>query len=126
MGQALKELAWPRDEFVLTTKVRNGEHVKRTLAANRTKGLFWHVQKRAQHKVCCAKRHVFAHPLIHCRGLSKKHIIEGLKSSLARLQTPYVDIVFAHRHDPDVPMKEIVEAFTQAIHMNLAYVSKAD
>jgi aryl-alcohol dehydrogenase-like predicted oxidoreductase len=42
------------------------------------------------------------------RGLSKKHIIEGLKSSLARLETPYVDIVFAHRHDPEyvaiVPM----------------------
>jgi aryl-alcohol dehydrogenase-like predicted oxidoreductase len=32
-------------------------------------------------------------------GLSKKHIVEGLKSSLARLQTPYVDIVFAHRAD---------------------------
>ncbi|KZM25582.1 uncharacterized protein EKO05_0001933 [Ascochyta rabiei] len=55
------------------------------------------------------------------RGLSKKHIIEGLKSSLKRLQHDYVDVVFAHRHDPDVPMKEIVEAFTQAIHMNLAY-----
>lgn len=55
------------------------------------------------------------------RGLSKKHIIEGLKSSLARLDTPYVDIYFAHRHDPDVPMREIVEAFTQTIHMNLAY-----
>jgi aryl-alcohol dehydrogenase-like predicted oxidoreductase len=29
------------------------------------------------------------------RGLSKKHIVEGLKSSLERLQQPYVDIVFA-------------------------------
>jgi aryl-alcohol dehydrogenase-like predicted oxidoreductase len=38
--------------------------------------------------------------LIDHRGLSKKHIVEGLKSSLARLETPYVDIVFAHRHDP--------------------------
>jgi hypothetical protein len=27
MGQALKELAWPRDEFVLTTKVGNNEIV---------------------------------------------------------------------------------------------------
>lgn len=33
------------------------------------------------------------------RGLSKKHIVEGLKSSLRRLQQPYVDIVFAHRPD---------------------------
>jgi voltage-dependent potassium channel beta subunit len=87
MGQALKELAWPRDEFVLSTKVFFGTSRKEP----------------------------------NTRGLSKKHIIEGLKSSLARLETPYVDIVFAHRHDPDVPMKEIVEAFTQTIHMNLAY-----
>ncbi|KAF2855513.1 voltage-gated potassium channel subunit beta-1 channel-like protein subunit beta-1 [Plenodomus tracheiphilus IPT5] len=87
MGQALKELAWPRDEFVLSTKIFFGTKRKEP----------------------------------NTRGLSKKHIIEGLKSSLARLETPYVDIVFAHRHDPDVPMREIVEAFTQTIHMNLAY-----
>jgi aryl-alcohol dehydrogenase-like predicted oxidoreductase len=45
------------------------------------------------------------------RGLSKKHIVEGLKSSLARLQQPYVDIVFAHRHDPEYvsPMAKVVE-----------------
>jgi len=87
MGRALKELAWPRDEFVLSTKI------------------FFGTKRREP----------------NTRGLSKKHIIEGLKSSLARLETPYVDIVFAHRHDPDVPMREIVEAFTQTIHMNLAY-----
>jgi len=40
---------------------------------------------------------------------------------LARLQQPYVDIVFAHRFDPDVPLREIVEAFTQTIQLNLAY-----
>ena len=33
------------------------------------------------------------------RGLSKKHVVEGLKSSLARMQQPYVDVVFAHRPD---------------------------
>ncbi|KAL5116941.1 hypothetical protein ACEQ8H_005159 [Pleosporales sp. CAS-2024a] len=87
MGKAFKELGWPRDEYVLTTKVFFGTRRKEP----------------------------------NTRGLSKKHIVEGLKSSLARLQQPYVDIVFAHRFDPDVPMKEIVEAFTQTIHMNLAY-----
>lgn len=87
MGQALKELDWPRDEYVLSTKIFFGTKRKEP----------------------------------NTRGLSKKHIVEGLKSSLARLGTPYVDIVFAHRYDPDVPMLEIVEAFTQTIHMNLAY-----
>uniref|UniRef100_A0A8B9TKA7 Potassium voltage-gated channel subfamily A member regulatory beta subunit 1 n=1 Tax=Anas platyrhynchos TaxID=8839 RepID=A0A8B9TKA7_ANAPL len=31
------------------------------------------------------------------RGLSRKHIIEGLKASLQRLQLEYVDVVFANR-----------------------------
>lgn len=45
-----------------------------------------------------------------------------MKSSLKRLEQPYVDIVFAHRHDAATPMKEIVEGFTQAIRdLNLAY-----
>lgn len=56
------------------------------------------------------------------RGLSKKHVVEGLKSSLARLQHDYVDIVLAHRPDVGTPMKEIVEGFTQVIR-NLNLVS---
>ncbi|KAF2860130.1 voltage-gated potassium channel subunit beta-1 [Piedraia hortae CBS 480.64] len=88
MGNALKELAWPRDEYVLTTKVFFGTGRKEP----------------------------------NTRGLSKKHIVEGLKSSLKRLQQPYVDIVFAHRPDVGTPMKEIVEGFTQVIqNLNLAY-----
>jgi voltage-dependent potassium channel beta subunit len=56
------------------------------------------------------------------RGLSWKHIVEGLKSSLKRLDHDYVDIVFAHRPDAATPMKEIVEGFTQVIrNLNLAY-----
>lgn len=88
MGRALKELGWPRDEFVLTTKIFFGTSRKEP----------------------------------NTRGLSWKHIVEGLKSSLERLETPYVDIVFAHRPDYATPMKEIVEGFTQAIrNLNLAY-----
>ncbi|XP_034845703.1 voltage-gated potassium channel subunit beta-3 isoform X1 [Mirounga leonina] len=39
------------------------------------------------------------------RGLSRKHIIEGLQGSLERLQLGYVDIVFANRSDPNSPME---------------------
>ncbi|CAG8492098.1 3054_t:CDS:2 [Racocetra fulgida] len=35
------------------------------------------------------------------RGLSRKHIVEGLSASLQRLGLDYVDIVYAHRSDPD-------------------------
>uniref|UniRef100_F6YD53 NADP-dependent oxidoreductase domain-containing protein n=1 Tax=Ciona intestinalis TaxID=7719 RepID=F6YD53_CIOIN len=49
------------------------------------------------------------------RGLSRKHIIEGINGSLQRLQMSYVDIVFANKSDPTTSMEEIVRAFTQVI-----------
>lgn len=55
------------------------------------------------------------------RGLSRKHIIEGLRSSLDRLQLEYVDVVHAHRADPTVPMEEIVRAFTYVIEKGWAF-----
>jgi len=33
-------------------------------------------------------------------GLSRKHIIEGTKASLERLQLDYVDVIYCHRADP--------------------------
>lgn len=88
MGNALKELAWPRDEYVLSTKIFFGTSRKEP----------------------------------NTRGLSRKHVVEGLKSCLQRMQQPYVDIVLAHRPDVGTPMKEIVEGFTQCIrNLNLAY-----
>ena len=39
------------------------------------------------------------------KGLSRKHILEGLKASLERLQMDYVDIVFANKPDPHTPME---------------------
>ncbi|XP_032769685.1 voltage-gated potassium channel subunit beta-3 [Rattus rattus] len=54
------------------------------------------------------------------RGLSRKHIIEGLQGSLDRLQLEYVDIVFANRSDPSSPMEEIVRAMTYVINQGLA------
>jgi aryl-alcohol dehydrogenase-like predicted oxidoreductase len=39
------------------------------------------------------------------KGLSRKHIIEGLRASLERLQLDYVDIVFANKPDSSVPME---------------------
>ncbi|KAM5306298.1 voltage-gated potassium channel subunit beta-3 isoform 3-T3 [Glossophaga mutica] len=54
------------------------------------------------------------------RGLSRKHIIEGLRGSLERLQLGYVDIIFANRSDPNSPMEEIVRAMTYVINQGLA------
>ncbi|KAG8831124.1 hypothetical protein FRC20_008214, partial [Serendipita sp. 405] len=53
-------------------------------------------------------------------GLSRKHIFEGIHESLERLQTDYVDVYFAHRPDPSVPMEEVVRAFNWCINSGKA------
>ena len=53
--------------------------------------------------------------------LSRKHIIEGTRNSLKRLQQPYVDVVFAHRPDYDTPLEEQVRAFSWLIDQGLAH-----
>ncbi|TNM97737.1 hypothetical protein fugu_013983 [Takifugu bimaculatus] len=54
------------------------------------------------------------------RGLNRKHIIEGLKGSLQRMQLEYVDVVFANRPDSNTPMEEIVRAMTHVINQGMS------
>ncbi|TKA50353.1 hypothetical protein B0A53_06243 [Rhodotorula sp. CCFEE 5036] len=55
------------------------------------------------------------------KGLSRKHIIEGLNASLKRLQLDYVDVVLAHRPDVATPMEEVVRAFNHVIEKGLSF-----
>ncbi|KAI5860142.1 Aldo/keto reductase [Durotheca rogersii] len=52
---------------------------------------------------------------VNNKGLSRKHVIEGLNASLARLGLEYVDLVYAHRPDRLTPMEETVRAFNHLI-----------
>jgi len=45
-------------------------------------------------------------------GLSRKHLLEGMKDSLQRLQLDYVDLVFCHREDLSTPIEETVRAMS--------------
>ena len=54
------------------------------------------------------------------RGLSYKHIIEGVNSSLRRFGLEYVDLVFCHRPDPETPIEETVWAMDQVIRQGKA------
>lgn len=54
-------------------------------------------------------------------GLSRKHIIEGLDASLARMGVEYVDLVYAHRPDIHTPIEETVRAFNQVIKQGKAF-----
>jgi aryl-alcohol dehydrogenase-like predicted oxidoreductase len=50
-------------------------------------------------------------------GLSRKHIMESINGSLARLQTDYVDIYQAHRFDYETPLDETMQAFADLVRM---------
>ncbi len=54
-------------------------------------------------------------------GLSRKHIIEGTKASLTRLQMDYVDLLFCHRPDIHTPIEETVRAMNFLIDQGLVY-----
>jgi len=43
-------------------------------------------------------------------GLSRQSIFNAVNASLARLDTPYVDLLQIHRHDPNVPAEETMKA----------------
>ena len=53
-------------------------------------------------------------------GLSRKHIMESIDGSLARLGTDYVDLYQAHRFDYETPLEETMEAFADVVRQGKA------
>ncbi len=49
------------------------------------------------------------------RGLSRKHIMEGIDASLKRLGTDYVDLYQIHRFDYGTPIEETLEALNDVV-----------
>lgn len=54
-------------------------------------------------------------PHVYHKGLSRKHIRWAFEQSIARLGVEYVDIYYAHRYDPEVPMEEVVRTYDRLI-----------
>jgi voltage-dependent potassium channel beta subunit len=55
------------------------------------------------------------------KGLSFKHIVEGVNRSLRNFQLDHVDLVFAHRPDFETPVSETVRAFNHVINQGKAF-----
>ncbi|MCO5586502.1 hypothetical protein L7F22_040442 [Adiantum nelumboides] len=55
------------------------------------------------------------------RGLSRKHIVEGIVKSLQRLDMDYVDIVYCHRPDVSTPIEETVRSMNYVIQQGWAF-----
>lgn len=54
-------------------------------------------------------------------GLSWKHLVEGTKASLRRMQLEYVDLLYCHRPDPSTPIEETVRAMDYLIKSGHAF-----
>jgi aryl-alcohol dehydrogenase (NADP+) len=54
------------------------------------------------------------------RGLSRKHILDGIDRSLMRLGVDYVDLYQIHRFDPQTPVEETLEALNDVVRAGKA------
>ena len=54
------------------------------------------------------------------KGLSVKHMREGLDAALKRMQLDYVDLVFCHRPDPFTPTETVVRGMTDLVRSGKA------
>ena len=90
MGAVLKELAWPRLNYVVSTKFYWGMAVGKGEFPNQR------------------------------NTLNRKYLRQAIDGSLKRLQLDYVDLVFCHRADPDTPVEETVWAMHDMIERGQA------
>jgi aryl-alcohol dehydrogenase-like predicted oxidoreductase len=51
------------------------------------------------------------------RGLSRRHILQQIDATLARLQTDRLDLYLIHEPDPDTPLEETLAALDDLVHM---------
>ena len=74
--------------------------------AERQIGIALHSLNVPRHHFVLTTKIYFSKPVNtpNSKGLSRKHVIEGLRNSLKRLTFDYVDVVFCHRPAPGTPM----------------------
>jgi 1-deoxyxylulose-5-phosphate synthase len=79
----------------------------------------WLRGKRSQYIVAtkCSGR---MGPAAWQQGTSRKHVLEAIDASLARLGTDYVDLYQVHHHDPVTPTDETLEAFDAVVRSGKA------
>jgi len=75
----------------------------------------WLKDKRRSDFVISSKLYWPMSDNINDRGLSRKHIMESVESSLKRLGTDYLDIYFCHRYDEETPLEEVARAMSDLV-----------
>jgi 1-deoxyxylulose-5-phosphate synthase len=70
---------------------------------------------RRANMVIATKSHGHVGPDINDRGLSRRHIIRQVETSLRRLDTDYIDLYYAHNPDPDTPLEQTLAVYDDLI-----------
>ncbi|EIW59914.1 aryl-alcohol dehydrogenase [Trametes versicolor FP-101664 SS1] len=97
LGKAIKEFNLPREELVIMAKV--GRPVAPEVPFN------FLLQKKKPEDI----------GIINQYGLTRKHIFDSVKASLARLQLDYIDVLQCHRFDYNTPIEETMQALHEVV-----------
>ncbi len=61
---------------------------------------------------------------VNARGLSRRHIIRQVETSLRRLQTDWIDLYYAHDPDPRTPLEQTLAAYDDLVRQGkIRYVA---
>ena len=73
------------------------------------------LKKRRSEVIVSTKTRFKTQNHINGEGLSRLHMVEGVHSSLKRLQTEYIDLLYVHCFDPITPLEETIRALEDLI-----------
>ena len=93
MGQALKELAWPRLNYIVSTK------------------FFWGLDRDGKNPSAGVNRK---------DTLNRKYLMQAIDGSLQRFGLDFIDLIYCHRPDPHTPLEETVRAMNDIINQGKA------
>ena len=88
MGEALKALAWPRLNYIVSTK------------------FFWGLDRNGDAPSAGVN---------HQDTLNRKYLMQAIDGSLQRFGLDFIDLVYCHRPDPHTPLEETVRAMNDMI-----------
>ena len=91
MGEALRQLAWPRLNYLVSSK------------------FFWGLDRKE------------GDPGINRRDtLNRKYLLQAVEGSLKRFGLDFLDLIYCHRPDPNTPIEETVWAMHSIIEQGKA------
>ncbi|KAH9854158.1 Aldo/keto reductase [Lenzites betulinus] len=98
LGNAIKQLNLPQEELVIMTKLYAAVSPDPDVST-----------------IAMGPQQLENIGIINQHGLNRKHIFDGVKASLKRLQLEYVDLLQCHRFDYNTPIEETMQALHDVV-----------